>query len=80
MNISLPTRQGVPETTIYVKIFTQDYPLGYRDVMILVPGGPGNDHTMYDAPENSIAKALLLVVDIILFDPRGCGVNEASPV
>lgn len=80
MKVSLPERQGVPKTTIYTKIFTQDYPLGDRDVMILVPGGPGNDHTMYDAPENSIAKALLPIVDIILFDPRGCGNSDTSPV
>lgn len=81
MKISLPEREGIPKTSIYTKILTQDNTqLGQRDVMILVPGGPGNDYTMYDTPEKSIAKALLPVLDVILFDPRGCGSSEESPV
>ena len=81
IKIILPKRKDVPETSIFTKIFTQDNnSLGQRDVMILIPGGPGNDYTMYDTPENSIAKSLLPVIDIIVFDPRGCGSSEKSPV
>ena len=80
IKVNLPERRSIPKTSIYTKIFTEDHPLGDRDVMILLPGGPGNDHTMYDKPENSIAKALLPFVNIILFDPRGCGHSDPSAV
>ena len=40
--------------------------------------GPGNDHTLYDAPDKSITKALASYIDIILFDPRGCGSSKKS--
>lgn len=78
MLIQLAARKEVPATAIYVKVYTESGRLGQRDIMLLVPGGPGNDHTTYDSPDYSITKALLPYVDIILFDPRGCGASEKS--
>lgn len=81
MHICLPERHGIPKTSIFTKIFTQDNnPLSQRDVMILIPGGPANDYMMHDTQENSTTKSLLPAVDIIIFDPRGCGSSEKSPV
>lgn len=79
--LQIPARRETPQTSIYTKIFAQDTEnLCDRDVVILIPGGPGNDHTMYDTPEHSIAKTFLTAVNVVLFDPRGCGRNEPSPV
>ncbi len=80
-HINLPSRREVPQTSIYTKVLTQDNKkLSDHDVIILVPGGPGNDYTMYDTTENSIAKALLPAANVILFDPRGCGNSQSSLV
>lgn len=78
MIIKLPARKNIPETSLYAEIYTQSGKLGERDLMMLVPGGPGNDHTTYDSPDHSIARALAPYIDIILFDPRGCGSSEKS--
>ena len=53
---------------------------GQRHVLILMPGGPGNDHTVCDYAGTSFADALLPYVDVILFDPRGCGDSETSAI
>ncbi len=42
--------------------------------MILVPGGPGGNHSVY----LPMVKDLLPFADLILFDPRGCGNSEPS--
>lgn len=76
--IQLAARNGIPATSIYAEIHTKNGILGQRNILILVPGGPGNDHTTYDSPDYSITKALTPYVDIILFDPRGCGASEKS--
>ncbi len=78
--ISLPARANVPATEIYAKTYSFNTQLAKRDVMILIPGGPGNDHTLYTDPEHSIAEAFLPYVDTIVFDPRGCGNSEMSAV
>lgn len=73
--IKLPARENVPETSIYTKMYTNSELV---DTLILVPGGPGNDHSMYDTPTHSIAKSLSAYVNVILFDPRGCGQSQKS--
>jgi proline iminopeptidase len=80
LNIKLPARVGVPETSIHIILHTKSGDVHDRETLIMVPGGPGNDYTMYDTPDNSLAEALLPIVNIILFDPRGCGSSEISPV
>ena len=78
--ITLPGRENTPATKINVIIHSQSGNLGQRDVMLLIPGGPGNDYTTYDSPQFSITQALFPYVDIILFDPRGCGKSAKSSV
>lgn len=75
MKIKIPARLDAPETNLYVEIITKDVtPLGGRSVMLLVPGGPGGNHTVYDA----VKEELLKYSDLILFDPRGCGLSDFS--
>jgi proline iminopeptidase len=75
MEIELPQRGDISKTTLYVKAYLQNK-FNDRDVMIMLPGGPGNDHSLYD----TIAENLFPFVDIVLFDPRGCGNSQSSEV
>lgn len=78
--IDLPARGGVPETSLYSEVYTKSNDLGKRDVLLLMPGGPGNDHTVCDYASHSFAETFLPYVDVILFDPRGCGKSKKSKV
>lgn len=78
ITITLPARADVPGTRLYCQYYSASGKLGTRDLLLLIPGGPGNDHTIYDPPEQSIAKALFPYVDILLFDPRSCGKSEVT--
>jgi proline iminopeptidase len=75
MKIKLLSRTDAPETNLYVEVLTKNNkPLGNRNVMLLIPGGPGGNHTVFDA----IKDELLMYSDIVLFDPRGCGYSDYS--
>lgn len=76
--IKLPVRQDVPGVNLYCQYYSKSERLGTRDLMFMIPGGPGNDHAIYDTPQHSIAKALFPYVDILLFDPRSCGKSEIT--
>ncbi len=76
--IKLPARKNIPETSIFAEVHTKTGYLGQRDVLIFIPGGPGNDHAIYNPPEYSMAKALFPYADILLFDPRSCGKSEIT--
>lgn len=54
-SITLPPRPGIPSSTIFTKQYIQNT-LGDRNIIILLPGGPGNDMGMYDDPDRSIAQ------------------------
>ena len=74
-NIQIPARSKVPATKLYCKIAQKEsMNLGDRPVMILVPGGPGGNHSVY----LPIVNQLLQFADLVLFDPRGCGNSEPS--
>jgi len=77
--ITLPKRENTPETRLYLKLFAQNDELGSRDVVILLPGGPGNNLAVYEEPY-SFSKLLFPYVDVILFDPRGCGKSDSAAV
>jgi proline iminopeptidase len=73
MLINIPARGPIPATQIYAEHLTK--PSKHkRDTMIMLPGGPGGNHSVYDA----IRDKLLEHVDLILIDPRGCGLSEPS--
>lgn len=78
--INIPARQAIPKTQLYTQVYTESGNLGKRDVLIFIPGGPGNDHTACDYAEHSFAESLFPYVDVILFDPRGCGKSEKSAI
>jgi proline iminopeptidase len=78
MKISIPPRKDVPETSLWVETiidnnFSHDT-LQKRNTMLLVPGGPGGNHTVY----NEIKEELFKYADLIVFDPRGCGYSDPS--
>lgn len=77
--IRLPAREDIPSARIFTKQYIQKK-LGDRNTIILLPGGPGNDMSMYDDPSMSIAQAFFQVADVILFDPRSCGKSERCDV
>ena len=70
--ITLASRGDVPSARIFTKQYVQDK-LGARNTVILLPGGPGNDMSMYDDEAMSIAQTFFQAADVILFDPRNCG-------
>lgn len=64
---------------LYIEIIHQSdcstYHLGYeRPVMFMLPGGPGGNHTVYDGIKASLSK----YADLVLIDPRGCGLSSSS--
>lgn len=76
--IKLPARKDVPRAELYCQYYSKSGKLGSRDVLLAIPGGPGNDHAIYDPPDHSMAKALFPYADILLFDPRSCGKSEIT--
>ncbi len=79
MKIKIPSRNTIPECEIYVEILQNSdetaCQLGSkRPVMLMLPGGPGGNHTVYDAIKTSLSK----YADLVLIDPRGCGLSSPS--
>lgn len=78
--IKISARGCIPETGLYVKRVQKKYSQDIKtvlsdDVAILcVPGGPGGNHSVFDA----ILEELSLYANLILFDPRGCGYSDES--
>ena len=71
MLITIPKRNGAPATKIYVQWHKKESNAP-RDVMVLIPGGPGGNHSVYD----KVIDTFLEDVDLLLFDPRGCGLSD----
>ena len=76
--IKLAARRDVPQVELYCQYYSKSGKLGARNVLLAIPGGPGNDHAIYDPPDHSMAKALFPYADILLFDPRSCGKSEIT--
>lgn len=79
MKVKIPRRVQIPECELYVEILRQPSSaagqLGSkRPVMFMLPGDPGGNHTVYDG----IKMSLLKYADLILIDPRGCGLSSRS--
>lgn len=78
--VNLPQKDESSSTSLFVITHRIEDTAQTRPTLILLPGGPGNDHTMYDVPGFSFVEALLPYTDIILFDPRGCGKSAKAPI
>ena len=66
-------RDGIPSDSLYVEYKCKD-PKKKRPTLILLPGGPGGDHSIY-------AKQIDVFfewVDVVMFDPRGCGKSSLA--
>jgi proline iminopeptidase len=79
MKVKIPSRNNIPECELYVEIIRQSADttttLGQeRPIMFMLPGGPGGNHTVYDG----IKMSLLNYADLVLIDPRGCGLSSRS--
>jgi len=76
--ITLPARHNAPETAVYVETMLgkDSRHLGdnHRPVSILLPGGPGGNHLVY----NEIKDELARYTDLVLWDPRSCGDSQFS--
>lgn len=74
--IKVKKTSTIPETIIYTEFHKiNEMSPTIRDTLILLPGGPGGNHTVY----NLFVGKLLPYADLILFDPRGCGNSQNSP-
>jgi len=77
MKIKIAARDDAPETRLYAKIVRQSNTKEWdRSVMILIPGGPGGNHTLYADIEDDLLK----YADLVIIDLRGCGYSEKSDV
>lgn len=77
--VTIPARNNIPSTDIFVKIIKKDNTQNFiwpREVMILIHGGPGGNHTLY----SDIESDLLEMADLILIDLRGCGLSTKIDV
>lgn len=75
MYITIPQRDRIPETEIYAKILKKHTTQALswdREVIILIHGGPGGNHTLYA----DITDDLLEIADLVLIDLRGCGLSK----
>lgn len=68
MFIQTKERKGIPSDTLYVAYKAKDSQKK-RPTIILLPGGPGGDHSIYTKQIDAFFEC----VDVVVFDPRGCG-------
>ncbi|MFZ4673932.1 MAG: alpha/beta fold hydrolase [Chlamydiia bacterium] len=76
--IELPKRIGIPTINLHCTCFLDSKILGERDVLLIIPGGPGYSQIAIDDPSFHAYGALGILGDILLFDPRGCGKSDPS--
>lgn len=77
MYLRISAREKIPQTEIFVKIIKKDGTQTFswpREVILLLHGGPGGNHTLYA----DIEKDLLEIADLVLIDLRGCGLSQKT--
>lgn len=73
MRIKITNDYSTPGFELYAKVIKKNSTDKWdRDVMILIPGGPGGNHTLYADLEDD----LLNYTDLVIIDPRGCGYSD----
>ncbi|MEM9243679.1 MAG: alpha/beta hydrolase [Pseudomonadota bacterium] len=73
MFIKTKERDDIPSDNLYVK-YRAKATTKRRSTMMLLPGGPGGDHSIYSKQ----AEAFFEYADVIMFDPRGCGKSSLA--
>lgn len=73
MFIQTKLRPNLPSDTLYVEYKVKN-PDAKRTTIILLPGGPGGDHSIYREQVDTLFQH----VDTVMFDPRGCGKSTIS--
>jgi proline iminopeptidase len=73
MFIKMKERHNIPPDSLYVEYKCKD-PKNKRPTLILLPGGPGGDHSIYAKQIDVFFKW----VDVVIFDPRGCGKSSLA--
>ncbi len=71
--IETEKRDSVPTDTLYVEYKIKN-PSKKRTAIILLPGGPGSDHSIYLKQINTFFNYM----DVVIFDPRGCGKSSVA--
>ncbi len=75
MYITIPERGNLPSSEIFTKIIRKNHLQNFiwdREVIVLIHGGPGGNHTLYA----DIEESLLEIADLVLVDLRGCGLSK----
>ena len=78
MKVYLPQDGNTPSTNLYVKILRKK-PVDSRitrNILFLIPGGSGGNHSLY----TDIEDKLLEFADLVIPDLRGCGYSDSSDV
>lgn len=78
MHVFIHKRDDAPSTRLFVKIKQKNSSASLgtdiRPAILLIPGGPGGNHTLY----TDIEEKLFEFADIITVDLRGCGLSDNS--
>lgn len=73
MKIKITQEHSTPGFELYAKVIKKNNTDEWdREVMFLIPGGPGGNHTLYE----DIEDELLNYTDLVIIDPRGCGYSD----
>lgn len=75
--VPIPERTGAPSAKIFVRILSSNASnLETKPYVFILPGGPGANHSHYEA-----YGCLAAYGNIVFFDPRGCGLStKADPL
>lgn len=73
LTIKVPARGiDAPETTLHVQIkYNKEEDLQGKPFVLMLPGGPGANHSHYMDYD-----CILKVANLIYYDPRGCGLSD----
>jgi len=71
--IDIPPREQAPATRLFVNLVQNQKPGENSSTLFILPGGPGANSTHF-ASYRSLQDSM----NLVFFDPRGCGVSDKS--
>ncbi|CAM4505766.1 MAG: Proline iminopeptidase [Legionella sp.] len=72
LRIDIPERANAPKTRLHIRVVSENEDsLNTIPYLFMLPGGPGANHSHYKDYE-----CLHSTVNVVFFDPRGCGLSE----